>query len=68
MDHHRQGRVYRAQQPRRVWHEPSQPVSAAVSVGIMGLGQLGGAAASQLLSIGLQGPMVWSRTTVPWKA
>lgn len=64
MDHHRQGRVYRAQQPRRVWHEPSQPVSTAVSVGIMGLGQLGRAAASQLLSIGFK-VNGWSRTDRP---
>lgn len=64
MDHHRQGRLYRAQQPRRVWHEPPQPVSGQVAVGIMGLGQLGRAAASQLLSIGFT-VNGWSRTDRP---
>lgn len=64
LDHHRQGALYRAQQQRRVWHEPRQPVSAEVAVGIMGLGQLGRAAAAQLLSIGFK-VNGWSRTDRP---
>ena len=61
MDHHRHGMLYRAQQPRKVWHEPQQRTAADVSVGIMGLGQLGRAAAEVLRGIGfaLNG---WSRS------
>jgi len=54
LDHHRQGLLYRAQQSRRVWHEPQQRVASDISVGIMGLGQLGRAAASALLSLGFR--------------
>jgi glyoxylate/hydroxypyruvate reductase len=64
LDHHRQGSLYRAQQRRRVWHEPAQPVSSNVSVGIMGLGQLGRAAARSLLAIGFA-VNGWSRTDRP---
>jgi glyoxylate/hydroxypyruvate reductase A len=64
LDHHRQGNLYRAQQQRRVWHEPGQSVSAEVAVGIMGIGQLGRAAASQLRSIGFT-VNGWSRTERP---
>ena len=61
LDHHRQGRLYRDQQKRKVWHEPPQPPAGAVSVGIMGLGNLGRAAAKVLLALGytVKG---WSRT------
>ncbi len=54
LDHHRQGRLYRSQQARKVWHEPPQRVSSDVSVGIMGLGQLGRAAAKALLALGFR--------------
>jgi glyoxylate/hydroxypyruvate reductase A len=64
MDHHRQGNTYRNQQRLRAWHEPPQPVSGDVTVGILGLGQLGRAAARQLLSIGFQ-VNGWSRTDRP---
>ena len=61
LDHHRQGRLYRSQQRRKVWHEPPQAPADAVSVGIMGLGNLGRAAATALLALGytVKG---WSRT------
>lgn len=61
LDHHRQGALYRAQQKRRLWREPPQAPADAVSVGIMGLGQLGRAAARALLALGytVNG---WSRT------
>ena len=61
LDHHRQGRLYRAQQKRKLWREPAQPPAAEVSVGIMGLGNLGRAAATALLTLGytVNG---WSRT------
>jgi glyoxylate/hydroxypyruvate reductase A len=52
LDHHRQGNTYRAQQQDKLWTEPGQPSAPEVSVGIMGLGQLGRAAASALLAIG----------------
>jgi glyoxylate/hydroxypyruvate reductase A len=61
LDHHRQGFVYRAQQPRKIWHEPPQPPAQQVSVGIMGLGHLGRAAARVLLALGFR-VNGWSRT------
>src|SRR5262245_50640573 len=51
LDHHRQGCLYRSQQLRKVWHEPPQPPAGEISVGIMGLGQLGRAAARALLAL-----------------
>ncbi|MET0576390.1 MAG: glyoxylate/hydroxypyruvate reductase A [Mesorhizobium sp.] len=52
LDHHRQGALYRAQQAKKVWHEPQQRVAGDISVGIMGFGQLGRAAARALLGLG----------------
>lgn len=54
MDHHRQGMAYRAQQAGTVWEEKSQVTADQISVGIMGLGQLGQAAAKALLSLGFK--------------
>src|SRR5262249_58461814 len=61
LDHHRQGFLYRAQQKRKVWHEPPQRPASDVAVGIMGLGNLGRGAAKALLALGfvVDG---WSRT------
>jgi glyoxylate/hydroxypyruvate reductase A len=61
LDHHRQGFLYRAQQKRKVWHEPPQRPASDVAVGIMGFGNLGRAAAQALLALGfiVNG---WSRT------
>lgn len=61
LDHHRQGTIYRAQQRDRVWREPPQPPAQEVAVGIMGLGQLGGAAARALASLGYR-VNGWTRT------
>lgn len=61
MDHHRQGMLYRDQQKKKIWHEPPQRPSVDISVGIMGLGNLGRAAASALRAIGFQ-VNGWSRT------
>jgi len=61
LDHHRQGLLYRAQQQARIWHEPPQPPAQEVAVGIMGLGQLGRAAARALLALGYR-VNGWSRT------
>ena len=60
LDHHRQGRTYRAQQAQKIWHEPPQPPANEVTVGIMGLGELGSAAARALLSLGFK-VNGWSR-------
>ena len=60
-DHHRQGMFYRAQQAAHRWREADQPVSGAISVGIMGLGNLGRAAARALLAVGYQ-VNGWSRS------
>lgn len=54
MDHHRQGTAYRAQQAGKLWHEHRQKTASEVAVGIMGLGQLGGAAAKALLALGFR--------------
>jgi glyoxylate/hydroxypyruvate reductase A len=61
LDHHRQGRLYRAQQERKVWFEPPQPAAGSVRVGVMGLGELGSAAASLLIAAGFR-VNGWSRT------
>ncbi len=61
LDHHRQGNVYRAQQARKVWHEPPQPPAPAIQVGIMGFGNLGRAAAKALLALDYD-VSGWSRT------
>ena len=55
LDHHRQGMLYRAQQKRKIWREPPQRPANDISVGIMGLGELGRAAARALLGCGLPG-------------
>ena len=64
LDHHRQGSLYRHQQQKKTWHEPQQRPASDISVGIMGLGTLGRAAASVLLSLGfcVNG---WSRNVRP---
>ncbi|HWK69175.1 MAG TPA: glyoxylate/hydroxypyruvate reductase A [Rhizobiaceae bacterium] len=64
LDHHRQGMLYRAQQARKVWHEPPQQQASETRVGIMGLGNLGRAAASALLSLGFS-VNGWGRTERP---
>lgn len=62
LDHHRQGRVYREHQAARIWDEPDQPAAAEVTVGIMGLGELGRAAAKALCGLGFK-VAGWSRTS-----
>ncbi|MET3662185.1 2-hydroxyacid dehydrogenase [Aquamicrobium ahrensii] len=61
LDHHRQGRQYREQQRLRAWHDIDQRNAGDVSVGIMGFGHLGRAAASALMALGfhING---WSRS------
>lgn len=60
LDHHRQGMLFRAQQKRKIWREPAQRPASDISVGIMGLGQLGRAAARALLAAGFR-VNGWSR-------
>ena len=61
LDHHRQGAIYNEQKRRKVWHERSQRTAGDVSVGIMGIGALGSAAARALVSLGFN-VNGWSRT------
>jgi glyoxylate/hydroxypyruvate reductase A len=58
---HRRQRRYDAQQRQRVWNELPQPAAHEVAVGVMGLGVLGGAAATALARLGFQ-VAGWSRT------
>jgi glyoxylate/hydroxypyruvate reductase A len=58
--HHRQARFYFMQQRQKTWHEAPQPPANEVAVGIMGLGELGRAAARALKTIGFQ-VNGWSR-------
>jgi glyoxylate/hydroxypyruvate reductase len=64
LDHHRQGALYRAQQQNKLWQEPPQRPAEDISVGIMGLGELGRAAATALLSLGFK-VNGWGRTDRP---
>ncbi len=61
LDHHRQGMLYRAQQKRKIWRELPQRPASDISVGIMGFGELGRAAARALLAAGFQ-VNGWSRS------
>jgi glyoxylate/hydroxypyruvate reductase A len=61
LDHHRQGFFYRRLQAERRWTELPQPPANEIAVGIMGLGELGRAAAAALLALGFQ-VNGWSRS------
>jgi glyoxylate/hydroxypyruvate reductase A len=58
---HRRQRLYDAQQRERVWLDHDQPSASEISVGVMGLGRLGSAAASALRQVGFR-VLGWSRT------
>ncbi|MBV8509172.1 MAG: glyoxylate/hydroxypyruvate reductase A [Xanthobacteraceae bacterium] len=58
---HRHQRLYDAQQRQRLWRDNDQPSASEVSVGVMGLGHLGSAAAQALRGLGFQ-VQDWSRT------
>jgi glyoxylate/hydroxypyruvate reductase A len=64
LDHHRQGMLYREQQARKIWHEPPQRPAGEVTVGLMGLGQLGSSVARALLALGYR-VNGWSRRGQP---
>lgn len=61
LDQFRQGRLYRAQQAEKAWRELPQPAASQVTVGIMGLGALGGDAAAKLAALGFR-VAGWSRS------
>src|SRR6267142_1646740 len=58
---HRRQRLYDTQQRERLWRDHDQPAANEVSVGIMGLGELGTSAASLLHRIAFR-VAGWSRT------
>jgi glyoxylate/hydroxypyruvate reductase A len=58
---HRQDLEYRAQQAKRVWDELPAPDTAKRRVGILGLGELGGAAADAIRALGFP-VMGWTRS------
>jgi glyoxylate/hydroxypyruvate reductase A len=62
--HHRRQRLYDAQQRERRWRDHEQPSASEVTVGIMGFGALGRAAAATLKELGFN-VVVWSRTPRP---
>lgn len=59
--HHRRQRLYDAQQRQRLWKNHDQPAASDVTVGIMGLGEIGSACAAVLRRIGFR-IVGWSRT------
>jgi glyoxylate/hydroxypyruvate reductase A len=61
LDHLRRGPTYRRFQAEHVWDEVAQPAAREVSVGIMGLGVMGLAAAEILLRLGFT-VRGWTRT------
>ena len=58
---HRRQQLYDAQQRARVWRDHPQPAAHEVTVGVMGLGELGRDAAEVLTRLGFQ-VAGWSRT------
>jgi glyoxylate/hydroxypyruvate reductase len=58
---HRRQRLYDSQQRQRLWREHHQPSAGEITVGVMGLGRLGGAVAAALRLIGFH-VLGWSRS------
>ena len=58
---HRRQRLYEAQQRARVWRDHDQRPASDITVGVMGLGHLGSAAAAALARIGFR-VVGWGRT------
>jgi glyoxylate/hydroxypyruvate reductase A len=61
LDHFRRGMAYRTQQAAGIWHDRVQPAAHEMTVGIMGLGELGRDAAHKLGVLGFN-IVGWSRT------
>lgn len=62
--HLRQQRVYDRQQRERLWQELPQPQASEVTIGIMGMGQLGRDSARKLKTLGFD-VIGWSRSGRP---
>lgn len=61
LDHHRYGPHYRSRQRARIWNEiHTQPSADEITVGVMGLGELGRDAARKLATLGFK-VSGWSR-------
>jgi glyoxylate/hydroxypyruvate reductase len=58
--HHRHVRLYDRQQRERLWRDQRQPAARDVTVGVMGLGVIGGEAAQALSRLGFR-VAGWSR-------
>ena len=58
---HRQDMEYRAQQAARIWDELPAPDTAQRRIGMLGMGELGSAAATSLLALGFP-VMGWTRS------
>src|SRR5262245_4880261 len=54
LTYHRHQRLYDAQQRVRTWHDHEQAPASEVSVGVMGLGELGRASAMMLQRLGFR--------------
>ena len=61
LDHFRKGATYRAQQAAGIWNERVQLSAADVTVGLLGLGELGRDAAAKLAMMGFR-LAGWSRS------
>ncbi|MHA1545866.1 MAG: 2-hydroxyacid dehydrogenase [Alphaproteobacteria bacterium] len=61
LHHHRRLPAYRISQDAHQWKALPQPVAGAVNVGVMGLGELGRAAAKALVALGFD-VAGWSRS------
>lgn len=61
LSHHRRQREYNQLQRARVWRDLEQPHAGERSVGVMGLGELGGDSAKHLAAIGFD-VIGWSRS------
>ncbi|KQT85353.1 glyoxylate/hydroxypyruvate reductase A [Aurantimonas sp. Leaf443] len=64
LDHFRKGAAYRQAQARREWVDWPQPAARDVTVGVMGLGELGRDAARKLAALGFA-VTGWSRSGRP---
>lgn len=61
LHHVRQGPAYSRFQRQRVWNELEQPAAGEFTVGLMGFGEMGAAAARMLLTLGLR-VRAWTRS------
>ncbi|BAT58182.1 glyoxylate/hydroxypyruvate reductase A [Variibacter gotjawalensis] len=59
--HHRRQPLYMTQQTKRIWKGHDQPAASDVSVGVMGVGEIGADAAEVLARLGFR-VAGWSRT------